>query len=158
MTFNASETGWLLGGRSGLRAYGPMNWQDVNASFVAKLPLEATGFQSGEAEFVYRIGKKRASEPTLLVTLRQICIYRLDVNGTHRDGSKLHQFVTHIQRRPAFSAPESFYPNPTGVPTVQVGQRVTPQVYRAILAAFAAPIGMDILDVQWSDPPAGRQP
>jgi hypothetical protein len=158
MTFSASETGWLLGGRSGLRAYGAMTWQDVNASFVSKLPLEASGLQSGDAEFIYRIGKKRASEPTLLISLRNVCIYRLDVNGSHREGSKLYQFVTHVQRRAAFGDPESFDPNPIGVPIVQLGQRVTPQVYRAILAAFAAPVGMDILDVQWSDPPEGRQP
>lgn len=158
MTFSASDTGWLLGGQSCLRAYGPMNWQGVNASFVAKLPLEATGFQSGDAEFVYRIGKKRASEPTLLVTLRNVCIYRLDVNQSHRHKGKLYPFTTHIQRLRSPGDQESFEPNPTGVPAIPLGQRVTPQVYRAILAAFAAPIGMDILDVQWSDPPAGRQP
>lgn len=52
----------------------------------------------------------------------------------------------------------SFEPNPLGVPTVEIDQRVTSQEYRAILQAFAAPIGMDILDVDWNDPPEGREP
>jgi hypothetical protein len=141
-----------------LRAYGKITWNEVNSSYLARLPLEAAGFEPGEVQLKYRIGKKRASEPVVLITLRNICVYRLDINGTHREGAKLHQFVTHIQRRRASSDPESYEPRPIGVPEVALGKRVTPHTYRAILSAFAAPIGMDILDVEWHDPPKGRQP
>lgn len=158
MAFTAAESGLLLGGRCNLRAHGRIVWADINSSYCATLPLEADGFEEAAATFRYRIGKKRASEPTLLITFRNVCVYRLDVNGSHREGSKKHDFVTHIQRLRASTDIESFEPWPIGIPEVELGKRVTPQTYRAILGAFAAPIGMDILDVEWSDPPEGRQP
>lgn len=66
----------------------------------------------------------------------------MDVNGTHREGIKLHRFITHLQRRRSFGNPvETFEPEPLGVPNVTVGQRVSASDYRAILGAFAAPIG-----------------
>ena len=75
-----------------------------------------------------------------------------------RHRPKLHQFVTHIQRLRNSTDRETYEPGPVGVPHVEIGKRVSPALYRAILGAFAAPIGMDILDVEWSDPPEGRQP
>lgn len=159
-SFSAADVGWLLGGQCNLRAAaGPLDWQDQNRNYVAAIPLQADGFTDDEARLTYRIGKLRASEPTLLIALRGHCVYRMDVNGTHLDGTKLYQFVTHVQRRRSSADPsESFEPNPLGVPAITLGQRVQPHEYRSLLSAFAAPIGMDILDIQWNDPPEGRQP
>lgn len=158
MPFTSVESGWLLSGRCDLRAVGPVDWRDVNSSYVAALPLTANDVEPNTARFVYRIPKKRADQPTLLITLRDESTYRLDVNGSHREGPKLYPFVTHIQRLRSSPGQESYEPNPVGIPHVDIGKRVTPHLYRAILGAFAAPIGMDILDVEWSDPPEGRQP
>jgi len=158
VSFTAQDSGWLLGGRCHLRAHGTLKWLDVNQKYSAELPLEAVGFEDGEARFVYKIGKLRASEPSLLILLREECAYRLDINGTHKEGVKLFRNTTHIQRRRASGERESFEPNPLGVPAVEIDHRVTSQEYRAILQAFAAPIGMDILDVDWNDPPEGREP
>lgn len=159
MSYTPQELGWLLGGRCGLRANGEVEWRSQNQNYVAQLPLTASGIDDGDAVFTYRIGKLKASEPTLLISFRRVCAYRLDVNGNHRDGEKLHVGVTHIQRRPnSASTYESFHPNPAGVPDVERHRRVTPTQYRQLLAAFAAPIGMDIMDLTWHDPPEGRQP
>ncbi|AOT25781.1 hypothetical protein SEA_TORTELLINI_36 [Mycobacterium phage Tortellini] len=153
------EIGWLLGGRCGLTASGILHWHDENQNYVARLALKATGIDAGAARFVYRIGKLKSSEPTLLITYKGTCVYRLDVNQTHRHGTKLYTFVTHIQRRRSLiDQAESFEPNPVGVPRIDIGKRVTPRQYRDILSAFAAPIGLDILDITWTDPPEGRQP
>lgn len=159
MTSDPTEIGWLLGGRCGLTAAGRIHWADENSNYCARLPLTARNVNDGDAGFVYRIGKNRASEPTLLIRYKRQCVYRLDVNQGHRDGSKVHHFGTHLHRRRSLSDPsETFEPDPLGVPQIVIGQRVTPQEYRTILNAFAAPIGMDILDVTWADPPEGRQP
>ena len=154
-----AEVGWLLSGRCDLRAYGDMNWRAENQNLVARLPLSAEGFDAGDLAFVYRIGRKKASEPTLLIALRNVCAYRLDVNGDHRDGTKMVRGVTHLHRRPrSDSTYETFEPEPIGVPSIERHKRVTPAQYRQLLSAFAAPIGMDIMDVTWNDPPEGRQP
>lgn len=158
MSFTAAEVGWLLGGGCNLRAQGEIHWQDVNSSYSARLALTAEGFTDYAAAFYYRIPKKRADEPSLVITFRGTHVYRLDINGSHRDGSKLFTHENHIQRRRSPDGPESYEPNPNGVPTIEQGKRVTTSQYRAILASFAAPIGLDILDVVWIDPPEGRQP
>lgn len=158
MTSTAAEVGWLLGGRCNLRARGAIGWADVNSSYSARLGLRAEGFSDTDAVFYFRIPKKRADEPSLVIALRGSHVYRLDINGSHREGGKLIPHETHIQRRRSHDAPQTYEPNPTGVPAVEMGKRVTTSQYRAILAAFAAPIGMDILDLTWSDPPEGRQP
>lgn len=159
-SFDAATVGWLLGGRCNLRApSGILEWEDQNRNYVAGLPLLADGFADEDIQFRYRIGKLKASEPVLLITLQGVCVYHLDVNGTHKEGTKLYQFVTHIQRRRSSSdSSQTFEPNPLGVPEIAIGQRVQPQEYRSILQAFALPIGMDILDIQWTDPPEGRRP
>jgi hypothetical protein len=157
--FDVTESGWLFGGRSSLQAdVVEMVWADLNSSYEATVPLHAEGFEAGSLELRYRIGKKRASEPSLVVIIRGVCAYRLDVNGSHREGPKLHQGVTHIQRRKAHDSDETYEPYPLGLPEIKLGHRVAPATYRLLLGAFAAPIGLDILNITWTDPPEGRQP
>ncbi|MDV7357689.1 hypothetical protein R4282_32365 [Rhodococcus oxybenzonivorans] len=159
MTYTAQDSGWLLGGRSEFRAFGPIEWQEINTSYRAYLRASARGFKEEEVRVCYNIPLKRASEPSLTVHLRGICAYRLDVNGDHRDGAKFYRGVTHIQRlAKSDQGKPSFEPNPTGVPAIVRHKRVSPSEYRAVLGAFAAPIGLDILDVVWTDPPERRHP
>lgn len=158
MTFSAADVGWLLGGTSNLRAWGGVEWRQVNSAYRADLLLSAEGFRIDELKLVYSIPVKRASEPSISIVLREVCIYRLDINGDHREGSKFHRGVDHIQRRSQPAVKMTFEPNPIGVPSVERHKRVSPAQYRALLAAFAAPIRLDIIDLTWSDPPEGRQP
>lgn len=77
MAFTAAESGWLLSGGCDLRASaGPVDWRDVNSSYVATLPLTADGVEPETARFIYRIPKKRATEPALIITLRNVSVYR----------------------------------------------------------------------------------
>ena len=155
--FTALDSGWILGGSCNLRAVpGPIDWVDVNSSYEGRVTLTADGVDD-PLDLRYRIPKKKADQPSLSLTYRSRNMYRLDVNGNHREQGKLIPYSTHLHR--ARSDDDVTYdPSPLGVPQIPLGQRVTPAQYRAILNAFAAPIGLDLIDLTWTDPDEGRQP
>lgn len=156
--FTPQEVHWLLSGRCHLTATGVMAWRDENSNYRADLPVSAYGFDDGALTLCYRLGKKRASEPVILLFLRGTPVLHLDVNGNHREGALLHVQVTHFQQATKPGAPEEFRPYPDTVVAVPFGERVGGDLYRQVLAGFAAESNLDIQGVTWEDPPEGRQP
>jgi hypothetical protein len=148
----------MLSGKCGLACVSSVEWRDINQNFRADLPLDAMGFDPGDLAFCYRIGKTRASEPTLLITLRGQCVFRLDVNGDHFDGTDYYRGVTHLQTRRSPGGVEDFDPNPFGVPAVREGERVDDSTYYSILSSFATLSKMDITRLNWENVPEGRRP
>jgi len=156
--FTSQEVHWLLSGHCNLTATGVMAWRDENSNYRADLPVTADGFDTGELSLSYRLGKIRASEPAVLLFLRQTPMLRLDVNGSHREGMVQYVRVTHFHQARKPGTPEEFRPHPVTVVPVEFGKRVGGDVYRQVLAGFAAESNLDIQGVTWEDPPEGRQP
>lgn len=156
--FTRQEVHWLLSGHCHLTATGVLVWREENSNYRADLLVTADGFDVGALSLCYRIGKKRASEPAILLLLRRTSMLRLDVNGSHREGLKQYVQVTHFQQATKPGAAEEFRPHPVTVVPVAFGERVGGDVYREVLAGFAAESNLDIQGVTWEDPPEGRQP
>ncbi len=156
--FTKQEVNWLLSGRCNLASAGEVQWRDKNRNYRADLAVTAMGFTSEDLSLCYRIGKKSASEPTILLLLRGVSVLRLDVNGNHNDVGKQYVHVTHLQRATTPGAPESFEPNPPDISPVPLGVRVGGDTYRQILVGFAAVSSMNLRRVTWANPPEGRQP
>jgi len=156
--FARPDVEWILSGHSRLTCEGTAVWLDENSNYCIRLPATATGFGAGDLAFTLRLGKKRASEPTLLLKLRNECILRLDVNGNHQQGLTRYVGATHLHTRYEPGGPEAFVLSPPGVPAVPLGRRVGDATYFQLFQGFADLSSMDISGVTWVNAPEGRHP
>ncbi|UNQ40235.1 hypothetical protein MPC38_02925 [Prescottella equi] len=141
-----------------MSAAGVITWVDQNSNYVATLPIRSAIFD-GDLRLNYRIGKRRASEPSLQLIFRDSCMVRLDINQGHVvEQGKRHLGTHHHIRRKGPSGREEFHVGPLSLRSPVLGRRVSGTEYQSILIDFAGMYDMDIAAVEWSDPPEGRHP
>lgn len=107
-----SECGLVLSGGCRMSAAGVITWVDQNSNYVATLPIRSAIFD-GDLRLNYRIGKRRASEPSLQLIFRDSCMVRLDINQGHVvEQGKRHLGTHHHIRRKGPSGREEFHVGP----------------------------------------------
>lgn len=156
-SWSRGEAGLILDGSCTLSVTGRVTWVDQNRNYAFSLPVRSTMFD-GDLRLNYRIGKLKASEPSLQILFRERCLFRLDVNQGHVEkGKRYYETHTHV-RYEYPDGSEDFIPGPLDVRSPELGKRVSGTQYYDLLTDFAIMRQIDATGVQWTDPPEGRQP
>ena len=155
--YSRAEYRFVVDGHARAAAYGELDWQIVNGSPQARIPVTADGFEDGDLSVNIKVPSGRPEQPTVSLLIRGRCAIRLDVNGDHGAGESGVRATTHWQRaetsdevlRPRFEMCDD-------APEVPMTGPVTAWAYREVLWWVLDRLHINRQGVLWVDPGEGE--
>lgn len=151
--YTKAEGARLLGGESGACAFGLIVWKPINGQWRGSVTVACDGFEEDELVMEMMVRPRRPSEPTVIMSVRNEILVRVDVNGGHKG-----ERFTHKQWRAGPFEAECTQAVPNWFYSPPFGDSVPTNANERVFASAARLFGVDTSSLDWTDAPEGGVP